>query len=153
VGKPEYTPPELQNARFSEWTAGRDDRFRPGVLIFQLLMQGTHPFLGIFTGQGEPGPIPERIRSGLVAVLARPEVPFRPNPHAPPFTVLPPQVRDLIVRCFEKGHCRHEASRPGRGVLGKKGLGQAEEELQTLRSAMRSTSTTGDLAMPAPVRN
>lgn len=129
VGKPEYTPPELQGARFSEVDRGQEhDRFGLAVLIFQLLMQGTHPFQGIFTGQGEPGTIPQRIRAGFWPYTQAPEVPFRPSPHAPPFTVLPAQVRELMERCFEKGQA-DPAGRPDASSW-QKALGLAEEELQ-----------------------
>src|SRR5262249_48651028 len=65
VGTPEYTPPELINARFADVDRGPEhDTFGLAVLIFQLLMQGTHPYAGIYTGEGEPAPIPKRIIRG-----------------------------------------------------------------------------------------
>src|SRR3954451_11288407 len=45
VGKAEFTPPELQGARFAEVDrAPEHDRFGLTVLLFLLLMEGTHPF-------------------------------------------------------------------------------------------------------------
>ena len=45
VGKPEYTPPELQGKPLSEVMRLPDhDAFGLAVLIFQLLMEGSHPF-------------------------------------------------------------------------------------------------------------
>jgi serine/threonine protein kinase len=44
VGKPEYTAPELQG-RYGEIDRTlATDRFALGVLLFQLLMEGTHPY-------------------------------------------------------------------------------------------------------------
>ncbi len=107
VGTPEYTPPELQAARFPEVDRGPEhDSFGLAVLIFQLLMQGTHPFAGLFTGNGEPPAIPRRILAGHWPYAQRQLVPFQPSPHSPPWHVLPPAVQDLMRRCFEEGHER-----------------------------------------------
>ncbi|HYT90085.1 MAG TPA: hypothetical protein VEL76_15365 [Gemmataceae bacterium] len=107
VGKPEYTPPELQGARFADFDRGPEhDAFALAVLIFQLLMQGIHPFAGRYTGQGEPGGLGERIAAGHWPYASSRRVPFAPNPHAPPFETLPPLVQALLRRCFEDGHAR-----------------------------------------------
>ncbi len=47
VGKPDYTPPELQGVRFE--TVDRTpnhDSFALAVMIFRLLTQGQHPYVG-----------------------------------------------------------------------------------------------------------
>ncbi len=107
VGKPEYTPPELQGTRFADFDRGPEhDAFALAVLIFQLLMQGIHPFAGRFVGQGEPAGLGERIAAGHWPYVQRRRVPYAPNPHAPPLEVLPAPVRDLMRRCFEDGHAR-----------------------------------------------
>jgi WD40 repeat protein len=105
VGRPEYTPPELQGARFAEFDRGPEhDAFGLAVLIFQLLMQGMHPFAGTYTGEGEGGTIPKRIALGYWPYAERWEVPVKPSPHAPPWDSLPPAVQTLMRRCFEDGH-------------------------------------------------
>jgi hypothetical protein len=105
VGSPFYTPPELQGATFAEVDrAPHHDAFGLAVLAFQLLMQGTHPFAGVFAGPGEPAPLPKRIAAGQWPYARSRPVPYRPNPHAPPWEVLSPGVRDAFVRCFEEGH-------------------------------------------------
>lgn len=107
VGKPEFTPPELQSKRFAD--VDRDpahDLFGMGVLMFQLLMEGTHPFAGVFKGQGEPPPLEQRIASGHFPLGTAPQVPYGSSPAAPPFELLFPGVRDLFVRCFQDGHFR-----------------------------------------------
>ena len=53
VGKAEFTPPELQGKVFAEIERRPEhDLFGLAVLLFQLLMEGTHPFAGVYTGAG-----------------------------------------------------------------------------------------------------
>lgn len=68
VGTPEYTAPERQGVPFGEIPRTKDDdRFALGVLIYQLLFQGRHPFAGIYHGE-QSGPeqtaIAQRIHTG-----------------------------------------------------------------------------------------
>jgi len=105
VGKMEYTPPELQNARFADIDRTPEhDAFALAVLIFQLLMQGMHPFNGIYTGKGDPPALAQRIHAGHFPYLRGRQIPYEPNPHAPPFAALPLPVQDLMLACFEEGH-------------------------------------------------
>ena len=54
VGTPEYTPPELQGARFDRVTrTPNHDNFGLAALIFQLLFMGRHPFSGRYQGSGD----------------------------------------------------------------------------------------------------
>ncbi|MBD2774441.1 tetratricopeptide repeat protein [Iningainema tapete] len=105
VGKPEFTPPELQNKTFAEFDrAIPHDLFGLAVLIFQLLMEGTHPFSGIFQGAGEPPPYEVRIAAGHFSYSKRRHIPYAPTPIAPPWEVIHPSLQELFVRCFEDGH-------------------------------------------------
>src|SRR5712691_4689158 len=62
VGKPEFTPPELQGCPFAQVDrAPEHDLFGLAVLLFQLLMEGTHPFAGVYQGHGDPPPYETRI--------------------------------------------------------------------------------------------
>ncbi|HZT79366.1 MAG TPA: hypothetical protein VFA26_04045, partial [Gemmataceae bacterium] len=107
VGKPEYTPAELQGARFADLDRKPEhDNFALAILIFQLLMQGMHPFNGRFTGKGEPPPLHRRIAAGHWPYARGRPMPYEPNPLAPPFAVLPPPVQELMRLCFEEGHDR-----------------------------------------------
>ncbi len=112
VGKEEFTPPELQGVLFS--TVNRQpehDLFGLGVLIFQLLMEGVHPFDGKFLGAGDPPPIGERIKQGYFPYSQSRAVPFQPKPIAPPFAMLSPAIQLLFLKCFEEGH-RNPQARP-----------------------------------------
>jgi hypothetical protein len=107
VGKPEYTPPELQQVRFADFDRGPEhDAFALAVLIFQLLQQGVHPYAGRLTGAGEPAELAGRIAAGQWPYARSRRVPYEPPPHAPPFATLPPAVQDMMRRCFEGGHAR-----------------------------------------------
>ncbi|MEC4817471.1 MAG: tetratricopeptide repeat protein [Scytonema sp. PMC 1069.18] len=105
VGKPEFTPPELQNKTFAECdrTFGHD-LFGLSVLIFQLLMEGTHPFSGIYQGVGDPPTYEVRIAQGHFTYSQKKRVPYLPTPIAPPWEILHPSLQDLFIRCFEDGH-------------------------------------------------
>ena len=96
VGKPEYTPPELQNKTFANYD--RDiyhDLFGLGVLIFQLLMEGTHPFSGIFQGLFDPPTYETRIVAGHFTYSQKQEVPYLPTPIAPPWEILHPELQEM----------------------------------------------------------
>ncbi|MBT3606448.1 MAG: hypothetical protein HOE48_24790 [Candidatus Latescibacteria bacterium] len=105
VGKPEYTPPELQGVTFSQ--ADRQlyhDQFGLAVLIFQLLMEGFHPFTGVYKGKGDPPPIEDRIASGHFPYRKRWHRPYEPSPLSPEIDILHPDLKYLFMRCFETGH-------------------------------------------------
>lgn len=104
VGKPEFTPPELQGKNFRDIDRTPEhDLFGLGVLIFQLLMEGTHPFEGIFQGTGEPPPKEKRISAGHFP-YSQNLVPYRPKPLAPSFDIVSPALQKLFLQCFKDGH-------------------------------------------------
>src|SRR5262249_22968595 len=104
VGKPEFTPPELQGKLFHyiDRTPAHD-RFGLAILIFELLMEGIHPFAGVYSLEDAPPPYEARIAAGHYPHGTR-SVPYRPLPGAPPLHLLPPGIRQLFRRCFEDGH-------------------------------------------------
>ncbi len=103
VGKPEFTPPELQNRNFRLVDRCIEhDLFGLAVLIFHLLMEGTHPFSGVYKGSGDPPPIETRILEGHYTYGAR-AVPYTPMPFAPPVSILNPGIKQLMDRCFDSG--------------------------------------------------
>jgi hypothetical protein len=105
VGKPEYTPPELQGVAFQEaLRTTRHDAFGLAVLVFQLLMNGSHPFRAQWLGPGDPPPLEERIRINCFPYVVQPECPVAPPRNAPGLDVLEPQLADLFRRCFIDGY-------------------------------------------------
>ncbi|MGH7223743.1 MAG: helix-hairpin-helix domain-containing protein, partial [Gemmataceae bacterium] len=130
VGRPEYTPPELQGVAFAEVDRlPQHDAFALAVLIFQLLMQGGHPFAGTWTGDGEPDSLAARIVAGHWPYAWRRTGPIEPSPHAPPSFVLPPSVQELFHHCFEDAHAEPDL-RPS-AAQWQHALEEAEHELTT----------------------
>jgi serine/threonine protein kinase len=109
VGKPEFTPPELQSQAFRDIDRKpENDLFGLGVLIFQLLMEGTHPFSGVYEGSDEPPPIETRIQRGYFPYGTK-KVPIKPMPVAPSFDILHPKLREMFIQCFEEGYQKPSA--------------------------------------------
>ncbi len=108
VGKPEFTPPELVNTRFADFDRTVEhDRFGLAVLLFQILMEGTHPFSSVYAGAGEPPPLEARISAGHFAYdAARSAGLYRPMLTAPAFTTLAPALQRLFQQAFVTGHAQ-----------------------------------------------
>jgi len=105
VGKPEYTAPELQGTSFQgEVRQPYHDAFALGVLIFQLLMGGSHPFRSRWLGSGEPPLLEEKIRRGWFPYAIPPSEMVAPPHHVLPLDAVHPEVKDLLLRCFVEGH-------------------------------------------------
>jgi DNA-binding helix-hairpin-helix protein with protein kinase domain len=121
VGKPEYLPPELQSADLRKTVrVPEHDRFALAVLIFQLLMDGNHPFRARWVGAGEKPPFPERIERGLF--------PYREGAGKyvePVISIesMHPLLVDLFKRCFILGH-ESPSARPHVGALQERPLPQ-----------------------------
>jgi serine/threonine protein kinase len=133
VARLEYTPPELQGKslqnteRFPE-----QDAFGLGVLIYQLLMNGNHPFRALWLGAGEPPPLEERIRQGCFPFRNPPTCPVAPPQNTPNLDLLHPAVADLVLRCFVDGH-RNPRKRPTPD-LWERAIGVAEDNLVACRN-------------------
>ncbi len=105
VGVPEYTAPELQDvARFGEVNRTKaTDAFGLAVLIFQLTMEGLHPFSVSWPNPYQDAPpVKARIRQGIFPYA--PQSGLSPPPGALPFEVMNPGLRDLVMMCFAEGH-------------------------------------------------
>lgn len=128
VGKPDFTPPELQGKTFGQFDRNvQHDLFGLSTLLFQLLMEGTHPFSGNFTGHGESPPLEARIAAGHFPYAAGAGVPYTAKPTAPPLEMLYPALQHLFVRCFQDGHS-HPSARPDTSAW-QWGLEEAETAL------------------------
>lgn len=111
VGKPEYTPPELQGRAFIELDRTvSHDLFGLGALLFQLLMEGAHPFAAIYAGDAEPPTLEERIERGWYPYGSRPG-PARPSARTLSIELLPAGLRAMFQRCFDAGH-KDPSARP-----------------------------------------
>lgn len=113
VGVPDYTPPELQGQALG--TIDRQpyhDCFGLSVLLFQLLMEGYHPFTG------RPlTPALREIDQLSLHCMQQGWFPYsnnravQPPPAAPPFTWLTPEIRRLFLQSFLVGY-REPLRRP-----------------------------------------
>ncbi len=112
VGKAESIAPELFDIDLN--TIDRtpeQDSFSLAIGIFQLLMDGNHPYQGRWRGAGQRPTLNERIRQGAWP-YAQPAPPnWEPRPLSPPFDLLHPLIQDAMIRCFQVGH-RNPAMRP-----------------------------------------
>lgn len=111
TGKPGYMPPEFL-ARGSQpaQLQPEHDLFALGVIIFQLLMDGHHPFDGQWQGAGTPPTLDERIQQGLFPYAEGGSTALLPPPGAS-LSALPPVLVDMVRRCFCDGHA-NSALRP-----------------------------------------
>ncbi|MEM1426583.1 MAG: DNA-binding protein, partial [Cyanobacteria bacterium P01_H01_bin.130] len=129
VGRPEFTPPELQGKNLKDLNrTPANDAFGLAVLIFQLLMEGTHPFDGVYTGRGDPPLKNQRIMAGHFP-YGRRRSPYKPKPIAPSFRHLDPILQTLFQAAFETGH-RDPQRRPDAQTW-VMALDQAEARLTT----------------------
>jgi len=111
VGKAEFTPPELQGVSFEDVDRTEThDRFGLAVLLYLLLMEGTHPFATRIDGDGEAMPVEERIRRGLFPHASTIDD-CHPPRLSPRFHTLHPPLQALFLRAFADGHA-DPAARP-----------------------------------------
>lgn len=104
VGKDDYSAPELQGKSFSDIDRTFEtDAFALGVLTFQLLMEGFHPFSGRWLFSGDPPRIQDKILRGLYP-YGRKLNELVPQPDAPSFDIIHPNIQSLFDRCFVDGH-------------------------------------------------
>lgn len=116
VGKPEYTPREMQGVDFgTHYRFPEQDRFGLGVLLFQLMMDGRHPFSGLVNVRNRDYTLQQRIEMGFfpyeslelhMTRSVNTKVPISPHPNWLSFDVLPPAIRKLFWNCFVVGHNR-----------------------------------------------
>ena len=125
VGKPEFTAPELQSVRLSTIDRSEEhDRFALAVMIFLLLMEGSHPFRGI----GGPPQLDERIQQGLYPYSLTGSSSIKTPPLNPPFRNLHPEIQQLFQICFVDGFS-HPYRRP-RAAVWADALSYIENDFQ-----------------------
>lgn len=119
VGKPPYIAPEIQGTRLSTIDRTEEhDCFALGVMIFLLLMENCHPFLG----DGDPAEVESRIKAGLFPYPLKVASP-QPPPWSLPFNALHSEIQHRFQQCFDEGQ-HHPARRP-----------KADEWIGTLKRA------------------
>jgi hypothetical protein len=102
VGSEGFTPRELIGKNLSQLAQTRyNDRFRLAVII-HLLLFGAHPFMGKWTGSGNPPGQNDAISQGhwpygINSLL-------QPSPNTIPLKVLHPKLEQCFTKCFNDGH-------------------------------------------------
>jgi hypothetical protein len=111
VGTGEYLPPELLGSDFGRQDVDRyhSDLFALAVLVFKLLMQGVHPFQARGPRVASAPTTEAKIKLGTFPYEQKRGI--APPPYAPPYGILPKELRDLFKACFVEGHTR-PARRP-----------------------------------------
>lgn len=131
VGRPEYTPPELQGASLRGTARSPEhDRFGLGVLIFQLLRNGNHPFRGKWVGAGDPPAQEIKIKNGWFPYSTLSSCPVKPPINHSSLNDLSPPIVRLIYSCFVSGH-HSPGLRPSASQWAQ-ALSQAEKSLTPL---------------------
>jgi DNA-binding helix-hairpin-helix protein with protein kinase domain len=130
VGRPEYTPPELQGKKFQgEVREPNQDAFALAVLIFQLLMGGSHPFRGAWLGSGDPPPLEKKISQGWFPYADSNARGLTAPPPNLSLDSLHPALAEMMRRCFEEGHTNpHVRPLPAEWEAA---LSEAEKALRT----------------------
>jgi hypothetical protein len=107
VGVPEYTPADLQGVDFSQVSRTKNhDAFGLAVLIFQLLMQGFHPFAG------KPRPGEQEVEQSHIYCISKgifPYIsnqPYEPPRAAPSMLCLPVLIQQQFERAFTQPNAR-----------------------------------------------
>lgn len=107
VVMPEFQPPELAGASLQHTVRhASGDRYALAVHLYQLLLEGEHPFRGVWKGAGDKPSAIDLARQGMWAL--RDGGLLTPRPSAIDRRILPPAILELFRRAFEDG-----ASDPG----------------------------------------
>ena len=111
VGVPDYLAPELQGKDFEKvFRTPNEDNFALGVLIFQLLFMGRHPYAGIGGPDLELG---ESIRRHLFAYGENAQrMGIRPPPAVPSVRSISPALLSLFERAFSPRSVNGTSTRP-----------------------------------------
>lgn len=102
VGRPEFTPPELARANWRTTVRHpSSDLFALAIHIYQLLLEGEHPFRGKWSGPGEKPREIELAREGTWAHQRNGQL--RPRPSAIDIALLPDDIAAMFRSSFETG--------------------------------------------------
>lgn len=134
VGRPEFTAPELLGEDLSR-TVRRpsSDLFALAVHVYQLLMDGAHPFDGRWSGPGDKPKRQMLAQRGIFANAAHTHL--APQPSAISFQTLPKELQALFRRAFIDG-----ASDPERRPAGTEWTKALERTSASLAICPRDSS-------------
>jgi serine/threonine protein kinase len=124
-GKPEYTAPELMGYKYEDVDRTlQTDNFALAIMIFQLLMEGYHPYAARGSLVANASNTRDKIKLGIFP-YDNGKKGVEPPEDVPSFTILPPTIQTFFVRCFDSGH-KNPSLRPS-----------AKEWMQELHNSMK----------------
>lgn len=106
---PAYLAPEWIGRDLTKVNRRDNDHFAMGVWIFQMLMNGMHPYQAKGGRANQAPSLSEKIKRGTYPYGGRMGV--QPPPAAPDFNQVPKSLQALFTACFVKGH-RNPKVRP-----------------------------------------
>jgi amino acid transporter len=107
VGRPEFTSPELARVDWKKTVRQpSSDLFALAIHLFQLLMQGEHPFRGVWSGPGEKPSVSDLAEWGTW--MSQRGGRLSPRPKTIGMDLLPDSIREMFRRAFEDGATRPE---------------------------------------------
>lgn len=110
-GKVDYTAPEILDCRYEDVDRTQEtDCFALAVIIFQLLMEGFHPYTAKGKLVDDAPSTQDKIKKGIFPYTSS-QKGIAPPVYAPSFSILHPEIQALFQRCFDVGH-KNPAARP-----------------------------------------
>lgn len=102
VGRPEFTAPELLHADWKTTVRNpSSDLFALAIHVYQILLEGEHPFRGVWQGSGDKPSVTDLAPQGMWAY--RDGGMLRPRPSAISIEILPRAIRKMFQSAFELG--------------------------------------------------
>lgn len=102
----EYSAPELidnPQINLNRYDRRYTDLFALGVIIFKLIMEGTHPF-DCIVGTGIRADTRDaKIKNGFFPYITT-DNNIKPAKGSPSFEIIPPDIQHLFIECFVYGH-------------------------------------------------
>lgn len=130
----EFLAPELKGIAdlASHRRDQSSDRWALAVLIWMTLMDGHHPFAGVWSGRGES----DRDEHAAVGRFpyATGSAPLTPSPEAPPWRAMPRNLQKLFLTAFTHG-ARQPGGRPSALEWGS-ALESAKSKLKECHGAL-----------------
>lgn len=132
VGRPEFTAPELLGTDWRSTVRARSsDLFALAIHLHQLLLEGGHPFDGVWSGPGEKPKRHVLAREGIWAHGT--DHRLAPPPGTVTASILPDEIRGLFSRAFVDG-ATNPRSRPT-AIEWSQALTSLQERLKSCRDA------------------
>ena len=116
VGVGTHQPPEMQQLASYDNVirTPNHDGFGLAVIVFQLLCMGWHPFMGRYSGPGEPPDIPKAIASSRYAHSRdQRRTQMSPGAGSLPISVLPDELQAMFETAFSPSSAK--GGRPAAG--------------------------------------